>query len=362
MMCKTATYNTLATKMKIYSISKRQRVHVFIIVLVCFVLTIVNVFSQDKETFVSYSEFTYPIEMDSMANLKDLKTPGKKSSLRFINPHPFQYIHFKKKCNFKESGKTSLLILVKSTVNNFHLRDAIRATWGKAIWKNVEIVYLLAYRATQQPEVDKEATLHGDIVQESFLDSYMNNTYKTIMGFNWAVQFCGQASHIVFVDDDHYLHIPNIFNFIDTLDKFNSDDLMIGNLITNGDPDRLKSSKWYVSSEQYPFDKWPPYLAGAVYLVSRDTANKMVLAFPYVKYLGIDDVYLGIVARKVGIRPEHENRFIIPPYLLYTDPSQMVYGEFKRVADFELVNRFLNDFSEMKMCAFSWKCQFAFLL
>jgi hypothetical protein len=32
-------------------------------------------------------------------------------------------------------------------------------------------------------------------------------------------------------------------------------------------------------------------------------ARKFKLAFPYVKPLHIDDTYLGIVARKLGIRP-----------------------------------------------------------
>jgi hypothetical protein len=45
------------------------------------------------------------------------------------------------------------------------------------------------------------------------------------------------------------------------------------------------------------------YLAGGAYFVSMALARKFNLAFPYVKPLHIDDTYLGIVARKLGIRP-----------------------------------------------------------
>jgi hypothetical protein len=45
------------------------------------------------------------------------------------------------------------------------------------------------------------------------------------------------------------------------------------------------------------------YLAGGAYFVSMALARKFKLAFPYVKPLHIDDAYLGIVARKLGIRP-----------------------------------------------------------
>lgn len=53
--------------------------------------------------------------------------------------------------------------------------------------------------------------------------------------------------------------------------------------------------------KDYPFQRYPPYLAGGAIIVSMDVAQKMAAAFPYVKYLVIDDAYLGIVAYKLGI-------------------------------------------------------------
>ncbi|XP_033748008.1 beta-1,3-galactosyltransferase brn-like [Pecten maximus] len=353
------TKHDLPARMRLYAVFRRYMLVLYILILVLFITTL-HVLMFDES--ISYSKFSYPLDMDFKTNYMEFKKNGRQSSLNEINPHPFQYIHFKAKCDFKTHGTTSLLILVKSAVNNFHLRDAIRATWGSTTAKNVEIVYLLAYRAEQQQDVDKEVALYGDIVQESFLDAYMNNTYKTIMGFNWAVKYCDQASHIVCVDDDHYLSIPNTLDYIDSLDHFGSENLMIGSVLPNSSPFRSRFSKWSISLDQYPFDKWPPYLAGAVYLLSKQVAHKMVFAFPYVKYIGIDDAYMGIVANKLDIIPQHDDRFASPPYLLYTNPKQIVYGEFKSKADFLTVHHILTYASTVKMCAFTWKCHFVLLI
>lgn len=43
------------------------------------------------------------------------------------------------------------------------------------------------------------------------------------------------------------------------------------------------------------------YLVGGVIIVFMDVVWKMVVVFFYVKYLVIDDVYLGIVVYKFGI-------------------------------------------------------------
>jgi hypothetical protein len=63
--------------------------------------------------------------------------------------------------------------------------------------------------------------------------------------------------------------------------------LFSGTLLSHSTPFRVNASKWYVPWEDYPFDKWPPYLAGGAYFVSMALARKFNLAFPYVKPLHI---------------------------------------------------------------------------
>lgn len=119
------------------------------------------------------------------------------------------------------------------------------------------------------------------------------------MGFNWATTFCPKAHHLLFVDDDYFVNLQNLLYFVRHLNH--NIPLLTGTLLPVSIPYRDKSSKWYVSLKDYPFRKYPPYLAGDAIIVSMDVARKMAAAFPYVKYLVIDDAYLGIVAYKLGI-------------------------------------------------------------
>ncbi|OWF38637.1 Beta-1,3-galactosyltransferase brn [Mizuhopecten yessoensis] len=257
----------------------------FLLVLVWLLCAIIGVHVLHVSKILPFSEFTYPTEMDFISVYKNFKKHGKlPPHMELINPHPFHYLHLKQKCDFKSDKETSLLILVKSAVSHSHLRDGIRATWGKTNGGKVQIVYLLAYRPEYQLQIDEEASAHGDIIQESFIDAYSNNTYKTIMGFNWASQYCRSASHILFVDDDHYLVLPNILIYINNLYTSNMANFIVGYAYFEAEPHRSSSSKWCVSLEDYPFDRYPPYLTAGAYVVSRDVADKMVFSFPYVSY------------------------------------------------------------------------------
>ncbi|XP_033730537.1 beta-1,3-galactosyltransferase brn-like [Pecten maximus] len=314
-----------------------------------------------------FSDFTYPTEADFVTLYANFKENGMlPTEIKPINTHPFHYIYLKQKCDFKSDKTVSLLILVKSSVGNFHLREGIRETWGKTNGENIEIVYLLGYRPEHQPKVDQEAGLRGDIIQESFIEAYSNNTYKTIMGFNWAIEYCHKANYIMFADDDHYLVLPNILIYINKLYRSNNANLIVGFAYFHEKPHRYTSSKWYVTIEEYQYDKYPPYLTAGAYLVSREVADKLVFSFPYVKHIWIDDIYISIVSLKLGIYPQHEPRFNQPSYLLHTETRNMVYHDFKTKEAFINVQKFLRGFPtdspSSKMCRYSWKCLASILL
>ncbi|XP_033725428.1 beta-1,3-galactosyltransferase brn-like [Pecten maximus] len=226
-----------------------------------------------------------------------------------INPRLFTYTYKARKCKFDQSVKHKLLILVKSAAGNRDWRRKIRKTWGAAFLdgKSIKIVFLIAATEEEiQVFIDYEARKFRDIVQENFLDSYRNNTYKTIMGYNWAMEFCPTTSYLLFIDDDIRVDIENLMTHIDDISRQPQhiiDNLYIGLLIPCGEPYRDNTSKWFISHEEYPYDFWPPYLAGGAFLMSRLSGLKFQLAIPYVAPVSIDDSYLGIVAKKLDIRP-----------------------------------------------------------
>ena len=65
-----------------------------------------------------------------------------------------------------------------------------------------------------QKRVSEEYREFGDIVQGDFVDSYYNNTIKTMMGLRWAVEACPKARFYTFVDDDYYVSTRNLLRFL----------------------------------------------------------------------------------------------------------------------------------------------------
>lgn len=250
-------------------------------------------------------KYTYPYNIDFVHLLEGIKT-HREIPLEPINPHNFNYItnpiHLCK-IRHKRNG-IFILVLVKSARKNFHLRQSIRFAKAdkkfKKWRKHVRIAFLLGYSFNESNrEISKESAIFGDIVQEDFEDSYKNLTYKTIMGYNWAVSHCPRATHILYQDDDFLFNLDNLFKYLSH--HKNLDSVYIGYSIEDAIPQRKKNSKHYISEEEYPHSTFPPYFPGGAYLVSMNIAQRLVRAFPYVKHLSVDDVYLGIVAFKLNI-------------------------------------------------------------
>jgi beta-1,3-galactosyltransferase 1 len=86
-------------------------------------------------------------------------------------------------------------------------RMTFRQTWLKDTNNNTGLaryVFLLGTldNATLQEQLRQESMQFKDIIQFNFVDSYRNITYKSIMGFKWAVQFCSKVKFIFKTDDD----------------------------------------------------------------------------------------------------------------------------------------------------------------
>ena len=73
-------------------------------------------------------------------------------------------------------------------------------------------------------------------------------------------------------------------------------------------PHRDPKNKWYVSVEEYPHDKYPPFVQ-ASYILSNKALRKFYYATMFVKSFRMDDVYLGILAHKLQIDPLHNPHF-----------------------------------------------------
>ena len=77
----------------------------------------------------------------------------------------------------------------------------------------MKVVFALGYSKLYEEIAREEYINNEDVIQFSFLDTYRNNTHKTIMSYDWVVSNCSSSTFVMFVDDDVYVNIPNILQF-----------------------------------------------------------------------------------------------------------------------------------------------------
>ena len=171
-----------------------------------------------------FKEFTYPLEGDITPFMEEMRSGGN-PSVEPINSHDYLMIkQAKGKCimdksEFKDKD-IRVVYIVKSSLDHFKRREIIRKTWGyEKRFSDVTIktVFLLGSTETDPETMSKiqdESYKYSDIIQGNFIDTYYNNTIKTMMGLRWAAELCHQARFFAFFDDDYYVSTRNILRFL----------------------------------------------------------------------------------------------------------------------------------------------------
>ncbi|KAB0804850.1 hypothetical protein PPYR_01820 [Photinus pyralis] len=271
-----------------------------------------------------YLRFTYPYNVNIKKLIYELRN-NQTPEIPPLNSYNFPFL---KTCKEKCANKPIRLVyIVKSALENFDSRFTIRQTWGyERRFSDVEIrtVFVVGNGDGERlrSKVNAESAKYGDIVQADFKDSYYNNTIKTMISFKWAVNFCSNSRFYLFVDDDYYISTRNVLRFIrnpanyprylnDEIDDFElpEDVSLYAGYVFFSSPHRHLFSKWYVSLQEYAFHMWPPYVTAGAYIVSLSALFDMYFGSMYTKHFRFDDVYLGIIAKKIPLEPFHCEHF-----------------------------------------------------
>ncbi|KAK5646777.1 hypothetical protein RI129_005241 [Pyrocoelia pectoralis] len=275
-----------------------------------------------------YLKFTYPYNVNIEKLLYQLHN-NESVETTPINVYNYKFLsNCRQKCTNDHKNQIKLVYIVKSSLDNFKHRNAIRQTWGyERRFSDVQIrtVFILGIgnNADLQSKINNEYLKYRDIVQINFEDSYFNNTIKTMMGFKWVINFCYNSNFYMFVDDDYYISTRNILRFIrnptnypqyltnNELDDFElpSDVRLYAGYVFFSSPHRHLFSKWYVSLHEYPYHLWPPYVTAGAYILTRKALFDMYHGSFYTKHFRFDDIYLGLIAKKVAIEPFHCEHF-----------------------------------------------------
>ncbi|XP_010744059.1 beta-1,3-galactosyltransferase 2 [Larimichthys crocea] len=224
---------------------------------------------------------------------------------RVLSPQTYRYIlNQPAVC---ENRSPFLLFMVPVAPQEAAAREAVRKTWGAPSQDTLTLFYVGVPGGGQvvssiQAQLEEESVKHADIIQVNFQDSYQNLTIKTMMMMNWLATHCPNTAYAMKVDADIFV---NVFYVIRRLRGSPRQGFITGSVIRDGTPRRDSNSKWHVSEELYPEDSFPWYVSGAGYVFSADLAARISWASRFVRMIPLEDVYVGLCLRVLGVRPAY---------------------------------------------------------
>ncbi|XP_013925050.1 PREDICTED: beta-1,3-galactosyltransferase 4-like [Thamnophis sirtalis] len=207
-----------------------------------------------------------------------------------------------------------LLVLVASAAGHAARRAAVRASWGSAREAGglaVRTVFVVGLPAEEEAEeeaalqaaLEREAAERGDLLQGRFADTYANLTLKTLALLGWAAARCPAARFLLKADDDVFLNLPALGRHLRTLDA--AERLYLGRVHWRAVPSRDPASRHYVPASLYPEPAFPPYCSGTAYVLSGPAAAAVLAAARHLPPLPLEDVFVGLCARRAGLFPRH---------------------------------------------------------
>ncbi|XP_076105613.1 beta-1,3-galactosyltransferase 1-like, partial [Mytilus galloprovincialis] len=205
-----------------------------------------------------------------------------------------------------------LAVIVCAAAENFRQRITIRKTWGSVAKTNKEIALVFMLGKTSdsnvQQEILNESNLYHDIIQEDFVDSYRNLTYKSVAMLKWSYTYCPSAQYVLKADDDMFVNLEYLLN---VLKHKRLKETVIGLKVTGARPNQDKSSKWYAPKELFNGTVYPPYCSGTSYVISGDSVKKLYSASLDTPYFYIEDVFItGICRTRANIKISNDQGFI----------------------------------------------------
>ncbi|XP_072292048.1 UDP-GlcNAc:betaGal beta-1,3-N-acetylglucosaminyltransferase 9-like [Eucyclogobius newberryi] len=210
-----------------------------------------------------------------------------------------------------------LLIAVKSVVADFDKRQVVRRTWGReGSFPNgvtIRTVFLLGVPRNRSalPLWDRllayESQSFKDILLWDFDDTFFNLTLKETHFLTWVDSSCAHIKFIFKGDADVYVNIENILELLEGQEP--EQDLFVGDIIVNARPIRRRSSKYFVPEFVYGGGLYPSYAGGGGFVMSGFTARRLSLACQQVELFPIDDVFLGMCLKQIGVKPSRHQGF-----------------------------------------------------
>ncbi|KAL0186161.1 hypothetical protein M9458_017831, partial [Cirrhinus mrigala] len=199
----------------------------------------------------------------------------------------------------QNSADVFLLLVIKSSPENYDRREVLRKTWAKerqhkGVWIRRVFISGTSRTGFEKSRLNRllkiENSENKDILQWDFHDSFFNLTLKQVLFLEWMDRWCPHARFLLNGDDDIF---GNTFNMVEYLQSQKGNDgskhLFTGHLVQTERPARHPKSKYYVPVQVQESES---FTAKTIYNMSHS-----------IELLPIDDVYMGMCLEKAGLKP-----------------------------------------------------------
>jgi len=132
---------------------------------------------------------------------------------------------------------------------------------------------------------------------------------KDNLFLQWFAKYCQNVPYIFKGDDDVFVNTENIVEFLKDLSIQKRLSLFRGSVLYTSERVDDPSNRYYVNKSIYSKSLYPPYVSGDSFVMSNLMAINLFQASLKARIIPIDDAYLGILLRKIGLKPQDDQRF-----------------------------------------------------
>ncbi|BHF75401.1 hypothetical protein SprV_0501849700 [Sparganum proliferum] len=284
---------------------------------------------------------TYPMDVD-LKKVVMAYSNGLALNVNPINNPSLSVVRSSKSvCQEGSTDSYLTMIIVKSALTNYAQRLRFREVLRRQtvqINATVGILFSLGLPANGQvpPDLLKEIAQFDDVLLANYTDTYLNLTLKTIVNLRFVHRFCLHASSsFVFLDDDHAINLTQLHKVFSNFSSSEVRGGIFGYINSNTPVLRAPGRKWFTERKMFPFAKYPDYAAGPCYILGADLIPKFSIGAAFMQMLPIEDVFVGLITLKLGLR-------IHPLPNMYIHQSYLPPNVFPLVAGVHFFDRQIN--------------------
>ncbi|VDN08646.1 unnamed protein product [Dibothriocephalus latus] len=119
------------------------------------------------------------------------------------------------------------------------------------------------------------------------------------------------------MDDDFGFHPTNLRRFLARLESDWRERMVVSVEQTKQQAPRFgndpKTDKWAFSKHEMPWPRLAPYCFGNFYFLGYELVEKLAIAMHFTRPIPIDDVWLGLVMTKLGLRFQYRRGIRLVP-------------------------------------------------